>query len=415
MKGFLPTLFGQGGKMFLQILYILGLAMILPTDQYGEYAIIASLVVVFGPFCGLGYGNLLIKDISNGSKNYSALLLRFIISLLSSYGVLQMFLLIVMFCFFDANGLLIVSALLLGIADILFLRISEVTSQVELAKQNFKKSSFIQIAISLTRLSSLGIYLIVNFIFNLEFQLYIWLIIYCILAGTLSIYNFKSILKAYGPIDTKAKKVIKKELYEGVQFSIAISSQGIYNDIDKGILGKYNGTVITGNYAFAYKMIDLLFFPIRALLTYTYPRFFKKGHVGGISSTFSYANKLVLFAFLYNLLASSIFLYVINDIYKLIPQLEKYNLALNMIDGLILVTFLRGIHYFYADSLTGAGYNLQRTLLQVFIAIVNLILSIIFIKYYGWQGAVLSSIISDGLMAMLLLFVNIYYLKKEKK
>jgi len=414
VKGFIPTLFGQGGKMILQILYILGLAIILPTDQYGQYAIVASLVIVFGPYCGLGYGNLLIRDISNGSKKYSELLLRFIISLVISYGILQSVLLLIMLYFFDADKILILSALLLGIADILFLRISEVTSQIELAKQNFKKSGFIQMAISLIRLCSLGTYLIINFVLNLEFQLIFWLIIYCGLAGILSILNFISVLKTYGSINIAAKKVVKKELYEGVQFSIAISSQGVYNDIDKSILGKYDGTVITGNYAFAYKMIDLLFFPIRALLTYTYPNFFKKGHNGGISETFSFANKMIVMAFCYNLIASAIFLFIIDDIFKLIKQLEKYNLSLNMIEGLIFITFLRGIHYFYADSLTGAGYNLQRTILQIFIAIINLILSIIFIKNYGWQGAVLSSVISDGLMALLMFSINIYYLKKEK-
>ena len=57
------------------------------------------------------------------------------------------------------------------------------------------------------------------------------------------------------------------------------------------------------------------------------------------------------------------------------------------------------MHYFAADSLTGAGMQGIRTAVQVGIAILNVLLNLWLIPLYSWRGAAWSSLASDAMLA----------------
>jgi O-antigen/teichoic acid export membrane protein len=63
---------------------------------------------------------------------------------------------------------------------------------------------------------------------------------------------------------------------------------------------------------------------------------------------------------------------------------------------------LKSVHYFAADTLTGAGYQGRRTVAQVIVAAVNIGINIPLIAHASWRGAAWSSIASDGLLAVML-------------
>jgi len=60
---------------------------------------------------------------------------------------------------------------------------------------------------------------------------------------------------------------------------------------------------------------------------------------------------------------------------------------------------LKTLHYFVADSLTGAGLQGLRTSLQVGVAVFNILLNLWLIPAYSWRGAAWSSLASDGMLA----------------
>jgi len=64
-----------------------------------------------------------------------------------------------------------------------------------------------------------------------------------------------------------------------------------------------------------------------------------------------------------------------------------------------LLPLLKTMHYFVADSLTGAGYQGLRTAMQAGIAGLNVLVNFWIIPAYGWRGAAWSSLASDGLLA----------------
>ncbi len=67
-------------------------------------------------------------------------------------------------------------------------------------------------------------------------------------------------------------------------YSIGLSAQGVYNDIDKVMLASLSSLGSAGVYAAAYRVIDLAFVPMRAVLSVTYVRFFRLGASGAEKS-----------------------------------------------------------------------------------------------------------------------------------
>lgn len=415
MKGLLWTFSGQGIKLILQVFYILGLAIILGPNMYGQIAIIMSIIVVLSPFCGIGYGNILIKNIATKTNKYKKTLGSTIVFLVISFVILEIILVCLTYFIFGFNQSLLIIALLLGMSDLIFLKISEFTSQIYLANANYKKSSIVQLNISLIRASSLVIFEMINRYFNLNLQVIFWVYLYVAFTFIQSVNNLKNIFTFYGNPDFKDVKIKFNEIKEGIQFSISLSAQGIYNDVDKTVLGKFSGSTVAGYYSFAYKISDVVFFPVKALLSYTYPKFFEKGKNKNLFSTFEYAKKLSVIVTLYNITVSAIAFFILPYLFKYIGFLKQYQSSLEIVNYLLLLPILKGIHYLFSDALTGSGHQGKRTLIQVTVSVMNLILSVYFIKIYSWKGAVIASLISDTLMVIFIFLCNIYLLKKMKK
>jgi O-antigen/teichoic acid export membrane protein len=67
---------------------------------------------------------------------------------------------------------------------------------------------------------------------------------------------------------------------------------------------------------------------------------------------------------------------------------------------LAILPVLKSIHYFFADALTGAGYQGVRAAAQIFVALTNVGLNFWLIPAYSWRGAAWSSVACDGLLAV---------------
>jgi O-antigen/teichoic acid export membrane protein len=56
------------------------------------------------------------------------------------------------------------------------------------------------------------------------------------------------------------------------------------------------------------------------------------------------------------------------------------------------------MHYFLADTLTGAGYQALRTCIQAGVGAFNILINLWLIPAYSWRGAAWASIASDALL-----------------
>lgn len=77
-------------------------------------------------------------------------------------------------------------------------------------------------------------------------------------------------------------------------------------------------------------------------------------------------------------------------------------------------SFLRAMHLFVADALTGAGFQGLRSAVQVFVVLFNVLMNFLLIPSYTWRGAAWASIASDALLLITLLIVVWYVRRKER-
>ena len=190
--------------------------------------------------------------------------------------------------------------------------------------------------------------------------------------------------------------VSARELREGFLFSTSLSAQTIYNDLDKTMLARLATLDAAGIYAAAYRLIDMAFMPVRALLAAAYPSFFRRGN-DGIAGSLSLTLELLPKPLMYSAVVAT-GMALAAPIVPLILGAD-YARTAEALRWLSLLPWLKTCHYFAADALTGAGHQGLRTLVQIAVAGFNVLLNLWLIPAYSWRGAAWSSLASDGLLA----------------
>ena len=203
---------------------------------------------------------------------------------------------------------------------------------------------------------------------------------------------------------------IRGEGAEGFYFSVSLSAQTIYNDIDKTMVARLATLEAAGVYAAAYRLVDVAFIPVRALLNAAYPGFFRNGK-DGLEGTCRYSRRLLVRIIPYSLFTFAALLLGA----PLVPHIlgHQYAGVTEALRWLALLPLLKTVHYFVADSLTGAGYQGTRTLIQICVAAFNVLINLWIIPAYGWRGAAWSSLASDGLLALSLFSVVTLLRRRE--
>jgi O-antigen/teichoic acid export membrane protein len=186
---------------------------------------------------------------------------------------------------------------------------------------------------------------------------------------------------------------------EGLLFAVSISAQNVYNDIDKTMLGRLDTLGAAGIYAAAYRILDFTFVPMRAALAAAYPRFFKSG-ANGLRSALSISRKIAIPGIAYAVVVAGVLLIGSRAIPVVLGA--EYTQSVGAVQMLAALPLLRWTHSLAADSLTGAGYQGARTACQIGVAMINVVLNIWLIADYSWTGAVFSTLICDGLLAVIL-------------
>jgi len=178
-----------------------------------------------------------------------------------------------------------------------------------------------------------------------------------------------------------------------------LSAQSVYNDIDKVMLARLGSLDAVGVYAAAYRVIDMAFIPMRALLTASYAPFFRAGDTG-LAGSVALARRL-LPAGLGIASVASLLLLLGADVvaFLLGPEFSR---SVDILRLLAVIPVLRALHYLPADAMSGAGLQGFRTAAQVGVAVANVGLNFVVIPWMGVHGAVLSSIACDAALAAVL-------------
>jgi O-antigen/teichoic acid export membrane protein len=397
---------GYGMKIVVQAGYFILIARALGPEQFGAFVGVVALVALVGPYVGVGAGNLLVKNVARDRAVFSEYWGNALFLIAASSIVLLAVIL-------GAARLILPHSipwsliLLVCVADLVAMRSGEIAGQCFQAIEEMQHTATLTLLPAILRLIGAAIV----FIHWHRASAVVWGWFYF---GAALISSAVAIALTHTKMGRPrlALRRIPPELAEGFYFGTSLCAQSVYNDIDKTMLARLSTLEATGIYGAAYRLIDVSFTPVRSVLNAAYANFFRHGEKG-IASTFSFARKLLpkmmgysLVIFFGLFIAAPILPYVLGAEYARTTEALRW---------LALLPFFKSMHYFLADSLTGAGYQGVRTAGQIGVAIFNIALNFWLIPAYSWRGAAWASLASDGALVLTMYVMVMVIMGREAR
>lgn len=382
---------GSGARLAIQGVYFVLIARALGAAQYGAFVGVVALVAILTPFSPFGTGQIIVRNVSRDRKAFgyswgnalcmtgvSGSLLLGAVLLLAKYVL--------------AQRVPLALVLLVGCSDLLFAAVVGLAALAFQAVEKLHRTAQVFIALtSLRAVSALLLFLTIN-----HPTAFTWGFFYCVSSGVAGIYAVITVTSELG-FPTLSLRRLRSDLLEGFYFAISLSAASVYNNIDKTMLVRLSTFSAAGIYAAAYRLSDMAFLPVNALLASTYPRFFQRGRQG-LAGTKNLTRRFLPFAAVYAILAGAALVLAA----PLLPLFlgADFTQSVAALRWLSPLPLLRAIHYFFASSLTGADLQGLRSAIQLSVAGLNVLLNLWLIPAYSWRGAAWASLASDGALAV---------------
>jgi O-antigen/teichoic acid export membrane protein len=395
---------GNSLRLIIQAGYFVLLARSLGPDAYGAFVSVVAMAGVLGPFSGMGSPSLFIKNVRSGKREAAVCWGNGMLLIVVSGALFTALVVGLSYLFRLKTGPSVV--IVVCISDLILMKVTELAAFGFAASNRMKQGSIQTVVISLLRLA--GISALVVMVHQVTLQR--WVLVYLATGVLAMAYALWKGSQLWGRpiIDRPA---LREDVAEGVFFSIGMSATTVYNDIDKIMLSKLSDLASTGVYAAAYRVIDVSLTPVRSLVSAAYPQFFQKG-VRGMRATYPYALSLIAKASIYGILTFA-GLWIVAPV---LPHIlgSKYDDVVPALRWLALIPFLRCFHVFFADALSGAGFQRLRTGIQVVVALINVGLNMVILPRYSWRGAAWTSLGCDGLLVVMFWCTAIYCRRREE-
>jgi O-antigen/teichoic acid export membrane protein len=396
-------LLAQGGRLLLQGIYFIILARVLGAQGYGVLAGTLALISIISPFAGWGSGNLIVQHTSREPESFSVYWGNSILTITVSGTVLT--LLVLLLGHFLLPGVPLQLLIGLSLAELFFGRLLDTAGQAFQAFEQLQITSYLNMLLSGARFTAVLLFLAVSRSHTPQGWAG-WYLLSSLVPALVGLYL---VYRYLGRPRVKVN-LVRGNLLEGFYFALSIAAADIYNDIDKTMLARMSTFTATGIYAAAYRIIGIAYVPVTAMLSACYARFFQSGSKG-IKGSLEFARGVLPVAAGYGLLATLALLLCA----PLVPLIlgADYANAVAAIRWLALIPFLRSLHSFAADTLTGAGYQKVRSLIHISAAVFNILLNLWLIPAYSWLGAAWASLVTDGVLviAMWLTIAVVSYAK----
>lgn len=404
VKNTIWMLFSNLVSLSISAAYFITIARALGAEKYGAFVGAIALIAIVAPFSACGSGDLIVKNVSRNKALFNqywgnALLIT------NVSGLLLIILVVVAAKVILPSTISLPVIFLLALSDLFFAKIVSISSQAFMAVGLLNFTAQLNVLLRCNRF--IAALCLVNF-FD-EPKLYTWACLYLgstILSACLSFLLVQRTLGS--PKFTSFK--IQSEMTEGFFYSVSLCSQNIYNNVDKTMLARLATLEATGIYGAAYRLIDVAFAPTRSLVYASYRKFFQAG-VSGISGSLNLAKRLIPIAAIFGICAGlGVYLFA-----PVVPRIlgSEYENSVQVLIWLAPLPFLKSMHYFGADTLTGAGFQKVRSLIQVFIAIFNAVANLWLIPIFSWKGAIWTTLAADTLL-MCSLWITVWFLNKRE-
>lgn len=379
-------LIGQGLNLFLQAGYFILLARLLGVKEYGVFVGALAFVSLAMPYSGLGSGLLFVQYVSSNSENFAAYWGNILLATFSAGSLM------VALVYFAAPHLLNPEsasiALLVALGECICRQLVACIGQMFQALEQLHMTASVNLLISLLRL--LAVVGLALFLHRATARQWAFA---SLVASVLAALAGSTIVMARHGRPRFVPRLLLARLGEGLNYSLAGSTQSSYNDIDKTMLSHYGMNVANGIYTMAYRIVDLATIPITALDAATLPRYFRLA-LQGPKAVRHLSGRLAWRAALIGVLMSVCMFAAA----PLIPHIvgREFSQSVSALRWLCLIPAFRGVHQLTGSAVTGMGYQRYRTRAQLAAAAFNFGLNLWLIPRYGWLGAAWASLATDG-------------------
>jgi O-antigen/teichoic acid export membrane protein len=399
---------GQLGRIGIQGLYFVLLARAFGASDYGATAAILALVSMLVPFSSLGSVLLLVRSIAQVPASAPVQWTNCVTLVLIS-GTTLTALLAAAAQWIAPAGTSLAAVAAVGIADLVLARVTDAAASVFHAQERMNRSALFPVIMQAARLIGLVALLAGPW----QVTLTSWAASYVLTTALVSAALAVVVSRDVGWSRPRLA-MYRQEWRTGALFSIGMSSTTIYNDVDKALLGRLSTLEATGIYSAAYRIVDMSYAPIRSLLGAASPSMWRAGATGSIATVVRVAGaRLVRPACAYCLLGT-FGMFAGADLMPVVLG-DSFAGSVPALRALSFLLIIKGCHYVIGDTLTCAGRQGARTVIQVVIAVINVGLCFVLIPTYSWQGAVAASLVCDGLLAVALGAVLAHGLRREAR
>jgi|GEM_PF-5091243 len=390
-------------RMLIQALIFFLAARLLGAEEFGLFSAIQALVVLGFPFANWGSGYILIKRVSRRKEQLDLMFGTSVTTTLTMSFVLIIFIILLINLFYSTS-IAIRIALPISLGDVIGLAFVTIASQVFQSQGLFEKTSLVWVILSLSR----GLFILLFLILPTKDNIQNFALFYGFGGFLGGIVSILWVAFCFGwPKFTLLG--MKSEWLQGFYFSISVASQSVYNNVDKTLLSQLATNSVAGIYSVSYRIIDFFTIPIQSLAFILFPDFFRRGEQG-INFLYKDFLKILPLSFLIGLFGGIMILFI----GPLLPKIfgQEYQLSSLVAVYLSPIIIFRSIHFLTTNMLSGSDNQKLRSIFQVGIATLNIVLNFWLIPHYGIWGTVYSSLISDGILAIGL-WIMILYLRNK--
>lgn len=184
-----------------------------------------------------------------------------------------------------------------------------------------------------------------------------------------------------------------RDIREGLGFSLTIGATYLKNDADKTLLVSFGKGEAAGLYALAYRVITPLYVPVRALADSTFARFFREGNHSP-QETYALARRTTAIGAGLTIAGGL----AIVATAPILPWLlgDKWRPAVAVTQWLAFVPFLVSLQMYAFNALIGLGRQRLCILVTVGTSVLNIVLNLLLIPRFEWQGSTAATIIAEA-------------------
>lgn len=397
------ALSGQTLQLAGQFGYFVIAAHVLGTAGYGTFVACTALIAALSPFASFGTDKVLVKYVARDPSLLQTYLGNALVVTVACGSLLTLLALWIRSAVLPSSA---TAAMLLAVAvaDLIGRQTIAICSNAFAASEQFRKYTQVLVGGTALRLIA-AVVLAASTATALK-----WAYLYAVSTLVGAFAAVFAVTRFCGAPRFQFRLVMPS-MREGFHFSTSAASQSIYNDIDKTMLARLSTVDAAAIYAVAYRFVDAAMLPISSLAAATYPQFFRQG-VRGVTSSFAFARSIIRRSVLYGLGVG--FLLFLAAGFVPVLMGHDYAESVAAVRWLCILPAIKSVHAFLTDTLTGADYQWQRSLIQIVVAGFNIVVNLWIIRPFAWRGAAWSSVITDLLLAVLLYLVIRWHLRREQ-